>query len=99
MKDTRSARVWSLLGVCALAVTAGIASHQTLARRRARVVVADEMRDAVAEPSTPSIARLGGKPVPTTWFKTPDSHRAEMDSALLSSRRRRALAARRVAVQ
>lgn len=99
MKDTRRARVWTLLGVCALAVTAGIASHQTLARRRARAVAFDDMRDAVAEPAAPTIARLGGKPVPTTWFKTPDAHRAEMDSALMSSRRRRALAARRVAVQ
>jgi hypothetical protein len=36
--------------------------------------------------------------VPTTWFKTPAQHKIEVDSALLSSRRRRALA-RRVAVQ
>ncbi len=99
MKDTRRARVWTLLGVCALAVTAGIASHATRARRQESAAPSEELRDAVASPAAPTVARLGGKPVPTTWFKTPDAHRAEMDSALLSSRRRRALALRRVAVQ
>lgn len=98
MKDTRRSRTWTLFAVCALAATAGLASRGARARRSERVAPppVEELRDAVA---APSVARLGGKPVPTTWFKTPDSRRAEVDSALLSSRHRRGLAARRLAAQ
>ena len=98
MKDTRRNRIWTLAGVFALALTAGVASKHALARRSARLSVDEDLRDAVASPVPPATAGLGGKPVPTTWFKTPEQHRVEVDSALLSSRRRRALA-RRVALQ
>lgn len=96
MKDTRRNRIWTLAGVVVLALTAGVASNRALARRSARVAVDEDLRDAVASP--PATAGLAGKPVPTTWFKTPDQRKSEIDTALLSSRRRRALA-RRVAVQ
>lgn len=98
MKDTRRNRIWTLTGVFALALTAGIASKQAVSRRASRLVVEDDLRDAVASPTPPATAGLAGKPVPTSWFKTPAQHKSEVDSALLSSRRRRALA-RRVAVQ
>jgi hypothetical protein len=98
MRDTRRNRIWTLTGVFALALTAGIASKQAASRRAARFTVDESMRDAVASPTPPATAGLAGKPVPTTWFKTPAQHKVEVDSALLSSRRRRALA-RRVAVQ
>jgi hypothetical protein len=100
MKDTRRNRIWSLAGVVALALTAGVASNRALARREASApapAATEELRDAVASPM-PATAGLAGRPVPTSWFKTPEQGRAEMDSALLSSRRRRALA-RRVSVQ
>lgn len=96
MRDTRRNRIWTLAGVVALALTAGVFSTRMRARRCARVAVDPDMRDAVASP--PATAGLAGRPVPTSWFKTPAESRAEMDAALLSSRRRRALA-RSVAVQ
>lgn len=100
MKDTRRSRAWTLFAVCVLAGTAGLASRGLAARRGAPAAPpAEELRDAVASPATPAVARLGGKPVPTTWFKTPDAKHADLDSALLASRRRRALAARRLAAQ
>lgn len=103
MRDTRRARIGTLFAVCALAVMAGIAARYQLARRDAAVAAiapaGEDLRDAVASPVSPLIARAGGKSVPVSWFKTPESRRAEMDSALLASRRRRALVARRVAVQ
>jgi hypothetical protein len=103
MKDTRRTRTWTLAAVIALAATAGVASKRTLERREARVAAVpaaagEELRDAVASPMTPATARLAGKPVPTSWFKTPQEQRAETDTALLSSRRRRAFA-RRAAAQ
>ena len=98
MKDTRRSRNWTLAGVFALALTAGIASKRAVSHRAARVAVDEDLRDAVASPTPPATAGLAGRPVPTTWFKTPAQHKVEVDSALLSSRRRRALA-RRVAVQ
>lgn len=98
MKDTRRNRIWTLAGVFALALTAGVASKQSFARRAARISVDEDLRDAAAAPLPPATAGLAGRPVPTTWFKTPAQHRVEVDSALLSSRRRRELA-RRVAVQ
>lgn len=90
--------MWTLAGVFALALTAGIASKRASSRHAARVTVDEDLRDAVASPTPPATAGLAGKPVPTTWFKSPAQHKNEIDSALLSSRRRRALA-RRVAVQ
>jgi hypothetical protein len=96
MKDTRRNRIWTLTGVVALALTAGVASNRALARRSVRIAVEVDLRDAVGAP--PATAGLAGKPVPTTWFKTPAERKSEIDSALMSSRRRRALA-RRVAVQ
>ena len=101
MKDSRRNRNWTLAGVLALAVTAGVASNRALARRAERLSVAGEnLRDAVASPRTPATAGLAGKPVPTAWFKTPEQGRAEMDSALLASRRsRRAAFARRFAAK
>ena len=98
MKDTRKNRIWTLAGVFALALTAGVASKQMVSRRSARIAVDENLRDAVASPTPPATAGLAGKPVPTTWFKTPAQHKVEVDSALMSSRRRRAIA-RRVAVQ
>lgn len=103
MRDTRRTRIWALAGAFAFALAAGAASKRTQARREAAIAAApgpagEDLRDAVASPMRPAVAALAGKPVPTTWFKTPEQHRAEMDSALLSSRHRRALA-RRVAVQ
>jgi hypothetical protein len=97
-KDTRQNRIWTLAGVFALALTAGVASKRALARQAARVSVDESLRDAVASPTPPATAGLAGRPVPTSWFKTPAQRSVEMDSALLSSRRRRALA-RRAAVQ
>jgi hypothetical protein len=96
MKDTRRNRIWTLTGVVALALTGGVMSNRMLARRSARVSADEDLRDAVASP--PATAGLAGRPVPTTWFKTPAERKSEMDSALLSSRRRRALA-QRVSVQ
>ena len=103
MKDTRRNRVWALAGAFVFALAAGVASKRAQTRRAAEIAAVagpagEDLRDAVASPMRPATAGLAGKPVPTTWFKTPEQHRAEMDSALLSSRRRRALA-RRVAVQ
>jgi hypothetical protein len=102
MKDTRRARIWTLLAAVAFAAAVGVASKKTLARRDARVAAAtagaDEgLKDAVAAP-LPATVSVAGKPMPTSWFKTPGERRAEMDSALLAGRRRRALA-RRVSVQ
>lgn len=103
MKDTRRARILTLAGAVVLALTAGAASKRLLEKREASVAAVplaaeQDLRDAVASPAMPSTAGLGGKPVPTSWFKTPAQQRGEIDAALMSSRRRRALA-RRVAVQ
>ena len=91
--------MWTLAGVIALAATSGVAVDRALAHREARVPAApietDEgFRDAVASPVAPATVGLAGRPVPTTWFKTPAQHRIEVDMALLSSRRRRMLAHR-----
>jgi hypothetical protein len=96
MRDTRRNRIWSLAGVFALALTVGVFSSRSTARRSARVEAEADLHDAVAAP--PATAGLAGRPVPTTWFKTPEQRKSEIDTALMSSRRRRALA-RRVAVQ
>ena len=95
--------MWTLAGVVALAVTAGVAADRALAHREARSPIAsleseEVFRDAVASPVAPATMGLAGRPVPTTWFKTPAQHRIEVDMALLSSRRRRMLA-RRVAAR
>ena len=92
MKDKRRNRIWTLAGVFALALTAGGASNRAHARQAARTAVDEDLRDAVASPTTPATAGLAGRPVPTSWFKTPEQYRVEIDLALLSSRRRRALA-------
>ena len=102
MKDTRRNRIWTLVGVVSFAVAAGAASKLTLARREARIPAASfaaetDLRDAVASPMTPATAGLAGKPVPTSWFKTPEQRHKDIDAALMSSRRRSL--ARRVAVQ
>ena len=91
MKDTRRSWIWTLTGVVALALTAGIAANRALAVRETRMPVEENLRDAAASPTT---AGLAGKPTPTCWFKTPAQRLGEIDSALLSSRRRRALALR-----
>ena len=100
MKDTRKNRVWSLVG--ALALAAGVASNRVLTHREAELSAGnaiisgnEELHDAVASPAT---AGLAGKPVPTSWFKTPSEHHAEIETALLGSRQRRR-ADRRVALQ
>jgi hypothetical protein len=101
MKDTRRSRTWTLIGTCALALAAGVVSKRMLARRSAAVgtiTMETGLRDAVASPMAPATAGLAGKPVPTAWFKTSEQRSVEMNSALLSSRRRRARA-RRIAVQ
>ncbi|MDE2510365.1 MAG: hypothetical protein KGL74_04525, partial [Elusimicrobia bacterium] len=79
------------------------ASRLARARRAARAPerafsVETDLRDAVAAPMTPATAGLAGRPVPTSWFKTPEQRRKDVDAALMSSVRRRALA-RRVSVQ
>lgn len=98
MKDTRRNRAWALAGAVVFAVAVGFASKRARTRREPAAAAGEDLRDAVASPIRPATAGLAGKPVPTSWFKTPEQVRAEMDSALLSSRRRRALA-RRVSVQ
>jgi hypothetical protein len=98
MKDTRQNRTWTLAGVIALALTAGVAANQALARRPAPLAVEDGLRDAVASPTPPATVGLAGRPVPTTWFKNPAQQHSEIDAALLASRNRRALA-RRVALR
>lgn len=99
MKDTRRTRLWTLVAAFAVAAAAGVASKRNLAKREARApsfAAADEgLKDAVAAP-LPATVSVAGRPVPTSYFKTPSQRRAEIDSALLA--RRRALA-RRVAVQ
>ena len=88
--------MWTLAGVIALAVTSSVAVDRALAHREARAAVESvtpaNFRDAVASPIAPATVGLAGRPVPTTWFKTPAQHRLEVDMALLSSRRRRMLA-------
>ena len=99
MRETRRNKIWALAGAFALALTVGAASHQAFSRRAAGASAAGEgLRDAVASPLTPATLGLAGKPVPTSWFKTPEQRRDEMDSALLASRRRRA-SSRRVSSQ
>lgn len=99
MKDTRRTRLWALAGAFALALTAGVVARRRAMKDTTPVLSAgEELRDAVASPMPPATAALAGRPVPTSWFKTPDQHRAEMETALLSSRRRRALA-RNVSLQ
>jgi len=83
-------------GVFALALTAGVMADRALNRRPSRISVDEDLRDAVAAP--PATAGLAGKPVPTSWFKSPEQRESEIDTALLSSRRRRLLA-RRAALQ
>jgi hypothetical protein len=99
MKDTRRNRIWTLAGVVALALTAGIAANQAVARRvpPTAIAVEDGLRDAIASPLPPATAGLAGRPVPTSWFKTPAQQHSEIDAALFASRNRRALA--RVAVR
>ena len=96
MRDTRRNRIWSFAGVFALALTAGVAANRWTSKRQPAFSAEADLHDAVASP--PATAGLAGKPVPTTWFKTPEQRKSEIDTALMSSRRRRALA-RRVAVQ
>lgn len=96
MRDTRRNRIWTLAGVFALALTAGVMTDRALSRRQARISAEEDLHDAVAAP--PATAGLAGRPVPTSWFKSPEERKSEIDMALMSSRRRRALA-RRVAVQ
>jgi len=96
MKDTRRNRIWTFAGIFALALTVGVASNRAVLRHRVSPPSDEELRDAVASP--PATAGLAGRPVPTTWFRSPEQRKSEIDTALLSSRRRRALA-RRVAVQ
>jgi len=90
--------MWTLAGVFALALTAGVAANGAHARVAARASVDPDLRDAVASPLPPATVGLAGRPVPTAWFKTPAQQRGEVDAALFASRRRRA-AAPRVAVR
>jgi hypothetical protein len=92
MKDSRRGRIWTITGLFAFALTAGAFSNRALARRAARASLEDDLRDAAASPVPPATAGLAGRPVPTSWFKASAQRRIEMDSALLSSRRRRTLA-------
>jgi hypothetical protein len=97
MKDTRENRVWTLAGVIALALTAGLAANQAGVRRSAPIAVEEGLRDAVASPMRPATIGFAGRPVPTSWFKTAAQQHSEIDAALFASRNRRALA--RVAVR
>jgi hypothetical protein len=96
-KRARLTGLWTVLGACALALAVGTVSRRQTPKTSA-FPAGEELRDAVASPAMPPTAALAGRPVPTSWFKAPSQRKAEMDSALLSSRHRRALA-RRVAVQ
>jgi hypothetical protein len=101
MNESRASRTWTLIGLAALAVTAGVYSSRRLMSREPQAMLLSvdaDMRDAVAEPQmerTQAFAAARGvlgKPVPGAWFETPESRHAELDRRLLSSRRRRALA-------
>ena len=90
--------MWALTGFFAFAAVTGIAAKRAYERRVPPMAVEDDLRDAVASPTAmPTLAGLSGKPVATAWFRTPEQRRAEMDAALMSSRRRRA--ARRASAQ
>jgi hypothetical protein len=102
MNDARSARRWTFFGLAALIVTSGVVSWRQAVRRAAEFSVEEDLRDSVAEPASfapAAAARIAlGKPVPVSWFDTPAARHADLDRALLSARRRRALA-RSVSVQ
>jgi hypothetical protein len=98
MNASRSSRTWTLVGLAALVATVGIySSRRPRSAPEAMTMSVDaDLRDAVAEPAqapTPAVARIAlGRPVPASWFQTPESRHAELDRRLLSSRRRRAYA-------
>jgi hypothetical protein len=95
-KRARLTGLWTVLGACALVLAVGNFAKRPATA--AAVSAGENLRDAVAAPVAPPTIAVAGRPVPTTWFKAPSQRKAEMDSALMSSRKRRALA-RRVAVQ
>lgn len=74
-----SARAWTVAGAMTLALTMGV-----LARRAAPP--AEDMRDAVAAPSSPSTSEQG-------WLATPSVRRAEAERALTASREAKVAAA------
>lgn len=101
-KRARLTALWTVAGTLAVAFVAKTASRPSPERRAEMAAEAAfkaeaDLRDAVGSPVVPATAALAGRPVPTAWFKTPDQRKVEMNSALLSSRRKRL--ARRVAVQ
>lgn len=92
MKTDRGARAWALAGTAALIATLVVGAKQIQARRAAQAAAVEDLRDAVAQPTPAPVAaaRVAGKTVPSVWFKSPEKRRAEIDDALMSSRRRRA---------
>lgn len=94
--------MWTWAGLAALVATIGVAAEKVREDRAALSVPAltagETLRDAVASPApanaAPPTAGLAGKPVPTMSFRTPERRHAEIDDALLASRRRRARARR-----
>jgi hypothetical protein len=99
-KRARLTGLWTVAGACALALGVGMTAKRTAPAAAAAAsspAISEDLHDAVAAPVAPPTAALAGRPVPTSWFKAPSQRKAEMDSALMSSRRRRL--ARRVAVQ
>ncbi len=88
-----------MLGLAALIVTVGAYSSRFVRKSAPEAATFEmdaDLRDAVAEPAqtpAPAAALMArGRPVPVSWFETPESRHAELDRRLLSSRRRRALA-------
>lgn len=101
MKDTRRTRFLALAAVVVAGAAAGVVSRRALARLGAApqpMVVEADLRDAVAQPMPSAALVVSGRAVLVTRAAVPEKRRGDIDDALLSSRRRRALA-RSVSVQ
>ncbi|MCR4294347.1 MAG: hypothetical protein NUW21_02340 [Elusimicrobia bacterium] len=75
-----SARAWTFAGAMTLALTFGVLA------RRAAPPVPEDLRDAVAEPSSSGVPEQG-------WFATPSARRAEAERALTAPREAKIAAA------
>ena len=84
------------MGTVMLAVAGVIAWKATSALNNPQPIVAEgeKLRDAVGAPGGAARVALG-KPVPVSFFAGPSARRAELEAALLSSRRRRISAEQR----
>lgn len=85
MSDTRTTRIWTLIGAGVLAVTVGVMARTTTSRLQAP----EELRDAVAAvPVSPALmgaARIA-QPQTASYFASPAGRRAEAEKLLMSSR-------------